>query len=43
VLRNLDLSTITANEATAPARIVMIDCTDKVKVGDNGPLTNATS
>lgn len=43
VLRNLDQSTITANEATAPARIVMIDCTDKVKVGDNGPLTNAAS
>jgi hypothetical protein len=43
VLRNLDQSTITANEASTPAKIVMIDCTDKVKVGDNGPLTNATS
>jgi len=43
VLRNLDQSTITANEASAPAKIVMIDCTDKVKVGDNGPLTNATT
>jgi hypothetical protein len=43
VLRNLDQSTITTNDATAPAKIVMIACTDKVKVGDNGPLTNATS
>jgi hypothetical protein len=43
VLRNLDQSTITANEATTPAKIVLIDCTDKVKVGDNGPLTSATS
>jgi hypothetical protein len=43
VLRNLDQSTITTNDATAPAKIVMIECTDKVKVGDNGPLTNATS
>jgi hypothetical protein len=43
VLRNLDQSTITANDASAPAKIVMIDCTDKVKVGDNGPLTNSTS
>lgn len=43
VLRNLDQSTITANEASVPAKIVMIGCTDKVKVGDNGPLTNATS
>jgi Pectate lyase superfamily protein len=43
VLRNLDQSTITTNEAAAPAKIVMIDCTDKVKVGDNGPLTNVTS
>jgi pectate lyase-like protein/parallel beta helix pectate lyase-like protein len=43
VLRNLDQSTITANDASSPAKIVMIDCTDKVKVGDNGPLTNATS
>jgi Pectate lyase superfamily protein len=42
VLRNLDQSTITANTAATPAKIVMIDCTDKVKVGDNGPLTNAT-
>lgn len=43
VLRNLDQSTITTNQAATPAKIVMIDCTDKVKVGDNGPLTNATS
>jgi hypothetical protein len=43
VLRNLDESTITGNEASAPAKVVMIACTDKVKVGDNGPLTNATS
>jgi hypothetical protein len=43
VLRNLDQSTITANDANAPAKIVMIDCTDKVKAGDNGPLTNAIS
>jgi hypothetical protein len=43
VLRNLDESTITGNEASAPAKIVTIGCTDKVKVGDNGPLTNATS
>jgi Pectate lyase superfamily protein len=43
VLRNLDQSTITTNEAAAPAKIVMIDCTDKVKVGDNGLLTNITS
>jgi hypothetical protein len=43
VLRNLDESTITGNEASAPAKVVMISCTDKVKVGDNGPLTNATS
>lgn len=41
VLRNLDESTIAANEANGPGKIVMIDCTDKVKVGDNGPLTNA--
>ena len=33
----------TPNEASAPAKVVMISCTDKVKVGDNGPLTNATS
>ena len=43
VLRNLDESTITGNEASAPAKIVMIACADKVKVGDNGLLTNATS
>jgi Pectate lyase superfamily protein len=43
VLRNLDQSTITTNDASAPAKIVMIDCTDKVKAGDNGPLINATS
>jgi hypothetical protein len=43
VLRNLDESTITGNEASAPAKVVMIACTDKVKVGDNGPLINATS
>jgi hypothetical protein len=43
VLRNLDESTITGNEASAPAKVVMIACTDKVKAGDNGPLTNATS
>jgi Pectate lyase superfamily protein/Right handed beta helix region len=43
VLRNLDQSTITGNEATVPAKIVMTGCTDKVKVGDNGPLTSATS
>jgi hypothetical protein len=43
VLRNLDESTIAGNEATTPAKIVMIGCTEKVKVGDNGPLTNATS
>jgi hypothetical protein len=43
VLRNLDQSTIATNDASAPGKIVMIDCTDKVKVGDNGPLTTATS
>lgn len=43
VLRNLDESTITGNEASAPAKVVMIACTDKVKAGDNGRLTNATS
>ena len=43
VLRNLDQSTITTNEATGAAKIVMIDCTDTVKAGDNGPLTNAAS
>jgi hypothetical protein len=43
VLRNLDESTITGNEASAPGKIVMVGCTDNVKVGDNGPLTNATS
>ncbi|HZD76459.1 MAG TPA: right-handed parallel beta-helix repeat-containing protein, partial [Acidobacteriaceae bacterium] len=40
VLRNLDQSTITTNEATGAARIVMTDCTETVKVGDNGPLIN---
>ena len=40
VLRNLDQSTITTNEATGAAKIVLIDCTDTVKVGDNGPLIN---
>jgi Right handed beta helix region len=43
VLCNLDESTIAGNEATAPAKIVMIGCTEKVKVDDNGPLTNAIS
>jgi hypothetical protein len=43
VLRNLDESTIAGNEATTPAKIVMIGCTEKVKVDDNGPLTNAIS
>ena len=43
VLRNLDESTITLNEAKVAAKIVMMDCTDKVKSGDNGALTNATS
>lgn len=36
-------STIVGNEATTFAKIVMIGCTDKVKSGDNGPLTNAFS
>ena len=43
VLRNLDQSTITTNDASEAAKIVMIDCTDKVKVSDNGPLINVTS
>lgn len=43
VLRNLDESTVAANEANVPGQIVLIDCTEKVKVGDNGPLTNAIS
>jgi hypothetical protein len=43
VLRNMDESTVASNEANAPGKIVMIDCTAKVKVGDNGPLTNATA
>jgi hypothetical protein len=43
VLRNVDESTITGNDASAPANIVMIACTEKVKVSDNGPLTNVTS
>lgn len=43
VLRNLEQSTITSNEANGPGKIVMIDCTEKVKVSDNGVLTNATA
>ncbi len=43
VLRNVDESTITGNDGSAPAKIVMIACTEKVKAFDNGPLTNATS
>ena len=43
VLRNVDESTITGNEASVPAKIVMIDCTEKVKAADNGPLTTVTS
>jgi hypothetical protein len=43
VLHNLDESTVASNEANAPGKIVMIDCTAKVKVGDNGPLTTATA
>jgi hypothetical protein len=43
VLRNLDESTVAANEANAPGKIMLIDCTEKVKVGDNGLLTNATA
>ena len=38
-----DEGTITGNEASVPAKIVMIDCTEKVKAADNGPLTSATS
>lgn len=41
VLRNVDESTVVANVANAPGKIVLIGCTEKVKVGDNGPLTNA--
>jgi hypothetical protein len=41
VLRNVDESTVAANVANAPGKIVLINCTEKVKVGDNGPLTNA--
>ncbi len=41
VLRNMDESTVASNEAKRPGKIVMIDCTATVKVGDNGPLTNA--
>jgi Pectate lyase superfamily protein/Right handed beta helix region len=41
VLRNVDESTVAANVANAPGKIVLIGCTEKVKVGDNGPLTNA--
>lgn len=43
VLRGVDESTISSNDASGPATIVTIDCTEKVKVGDNGPLTVATS
>jgi Pectate lyase superfamily protein len=43
VLRNVDESTITGNESSAPGKIVMIGCTEKVKAGDNGPLTSVTS
>jgi len=43
VLRNVDESTITLNEASTSAKIVMVDCTEKVKVGDNTSLTAATS
>jgi Pectate lyase superfamily protein len=43
VLRNVDESTITGNAASVPAKIVMIDCTEKVKVADNGPLTSVSS
>ncbi len=43
VLRNVDESTLTQNEAANDAHIVLIDCTDKVKVTDNTNLTTATS
>lgn len=43
VLRNVDESTISQNETVPTARIVMMDCTEKVKVGDNTNLTTATS
>ena len=43
VLRDLDNSTVIANQANAPGEILMIGCTEKVKVGDNGPLTSATA
>ncbi|HEY1965678.1 MAG TPA: glycosyl hydrolase family 28-related protein [Acidobacteriaceae bacterium] len=43
VLRNVDESTVTGNEGSTPAKIVTIACTDKVKVGDNSPLTSGTS
>lgn len=43
VLRNLDESTITLNSANAPAKIVTIDCTNKVKISGNGSLAVATS
>lgn len=43
VLRNVDESTITLNEASTSAQIVMIGCTEKVKVGDNTSLTNVIS
>ena len=43
VLRNVDESTITGNEASTPAKIVTIACTEKVKVSDNSPLTSGTN
>jgi hypothetical protein len=42
VLRNVDESTITLNEASTSAEIVMIGCTEKVKVGENTFLTMVT-
>jgi hypothetical protein len=41
VLRNLDDSTVIANQANTPGKIVLIGCTEKVKVVDNGPLTSS--
>ena len=43
VLRNVDESSITLNEAGASAKVVMIGCTEKVKVRDNTALSSATS
>ncbi|HEX6772627.1 MAG TPA: right-handed parallel beta-helix repeat-containing protein [Acidobacteriaceae bacterium] len=43
VLRSVDEGTISGNDGSGPAAIVPIDCTEKVKVGDNGPLTVAPS